>query len=280
MKPSNSILLFSTLTLLAACNQTASPVESIREEIPLSPDHTILLEIESGDVTLVGWEAEALQIEGELLDSERLNYSISASAEQVVVTVKTNRRPLGGFSSPPAVLKVQMPNDITVRVQTFDAAVTVRGLRGDLQVSSVAGDILAEEVYGTVTLASGRGDITVRQSSGQLRILGEHGTLTLQDISGTLGSSTIMGTIRYLGGPVSGDSIHLEVDHGPVEIILLTDPNLEVEIRSTSGDVTCLAPGLNIAGRTCTGTLGAGGASLSVRTVSGSISLRLSPLVP
>lgn len=273
--------LIMVTTVLFACGQPIISAKSIQEGVRLSPSQMIFLEVESGELTLVGGgSADVMRINGQLLDPQRVTFLVSPSNSQVDVTALVQKWPLGGFSSPPVVLTVQIPDGYKVHVKTSDAGVTIRDFRGDIQVSSISGDLLAENVTGTIALVSGRGNIAINNASGRLRILGEHGILTLQNVSGTIGSSTIMGTIRYLGRPMPGDEIHLEVDHGPVEISLPTDPDLDVEIRSTSGDLTCIARGVQTLGRTCMGTLGIGGATLSVRTVSGRISLRLSPLVP
>ncbi len=281
----NRIVFFAPFFILiaavSACGQKNSPPESIWESIPLSSRAEISLEIDSGEVVLTGGgQPGIVQVEGNLLDPQRVGFSVSSTQEKVVISGLEKKRPTLGFSSSPIFLSVKIPNDIRVRVNTFDATVIVRDYQGDLLINSVSGNLLAERVNGTISMVSGRGDVTIRQSSGELRILGEHGILTLQEISGKIGSSTIMGTIRYIGRPTTGDDIHLEVDHGPVEISLAPDTNLEVDLTSNSGDVSCVAQGVQDLGRNCKGTLGLGGATLSVRTVSGRISLRLSPLIP
>ena len=120
----------------------------------------------------------------------------------------------------------------------------------------------------------------MKNANGQLRVLGEHGILNLENVSGTIGSSTIMGTIRYSGRPMVGDKIHSEVDHGPVEISLPFDSNLVVEISSISGELACMVPSLSSTRQNCLGTIGAGGASMTVRTVSGNVTLQVNPSIP
>lgn len=275
------ITLILVATALSTCGQPTIPVKIVQEVVYLSQSQVIILEIESGQVTIIGGRSDGtMQINGQLMDPQRVAFFVKSSNEQVEVTTPVQRRPFSGFSSPPVVLAVEVPDGYSVHVKSFDAAVTVRDFRGDLQISSVSGDLLAENVAGTIALVSGRGDITIKNATGQLRVLGEHGVLNLENVSGIIGSSTIMGTIRYLSRPMPGDTIRIEVDHGPVEIFLPSDSNLDVEIRSTSGELVCMVPGLRSTGPSCLGTVGSGGASMTVRTVSGRVTLQVSPLIP
>ena len=141
-------------------------------------------------------------------------------------------------------------------------------------MDSVAGDVNAQGLAGEAQLRSGRGNVTLTDSAGIFHVLGEHGVLDIENSHGSIDSSTIMGTIQFQGEPGAGDTIHFEVDHGPVEITLGENSDLTMTASSTSGDVACMAPGITRNGRGCAGVLGAGSASFYVRTVSGSITIR------
>jgi len=267
--------------MLSACIQLPTPTKSIQKRVDLSPNQAIFLEIESGQVTLVsGRSIGVMNIDGELLDSEQVAFSIKSSDERIDITAQVKQSPFDVFSTPPVNLTVEVPDGYSVNIKTFDAAVVLSDLNGDINVSTVSGDLLAENLAGTVTLTSSRGDVTVKNFSGQLQVLGEHGILKLENVNGKIGSSTIMGSIHYQGRPMPGDEIHFEVDHGPIEIYLPLNSNLDLEISTTSGELVCIAPGLISTGPTCMGTIGSGGASMTVRSVSGSVTLQLSPSIP
>jgi hypothetical protein len=108
-------------------------------------------------------------------------------------------------------------------------------------------------------------------------VAGNYGLLTLENVSGQVSASTIMGTIRFIGRGGAGDAFHLETDHGPVEIRLAADASLATRVKTTSGVVDCVIPGLVPAGSACEGTLGNGVGTLDVRTVSGSVNLQRIP---
>jgi DUF4097 and DUF4098 domain-containing protein YvlB len=141
----------------------------------------------------------------------------------------------------------------------------------------VSGDIQARNLSGAVVLRSGRGDIQLSGSSGELKVLGEHGVLSIAETHGDVAASTIMGAIRYTGAPGKGDVVHLETDHGPVAIQLEQGSDLVIVIKTTSGVLTCGLPGVEAVVSGCTGTLGNGAGALTVRTVSGEVTLLPGP---
>jgi DUF4097 and DUF4098 domain-containing protein YvlB len=214
---------------------------------------------------------------GQLADPDRTDYQVQTTSEQIQIQLEYHRPLFSGFVDPAVQLEVRVPQEVPVRVETFDAPVILRDLRGEVEVHSTSGDILAENLSGEILLRSARGDVRAVNCSGIVQVLGEHGILALEDVRGEVGASTIMGTIRYTGAPGSGDEVNLETDHGPVQIELGKDSGLDISMTTTSGEIDCSLPGLTFSSRSCSGILGNGAGSLTVRTVSGEVTLRLAP---
>lgn len=277
MKTTQTPVVLACLLVMAACAPNAGQPAPVQEHIVLGDGQAVVIEVDAGSVSIAGASGEALEIGGQLNYPDRVVYEVNRSGPEIRISAKLRGRPLGGFSEPPVVLEVRVPQNVPIRVETFDAPVTLRDYRGDAEVASVSGDVLAENVAGKIALRSGRGNVTVRNGSGDLRVLGEHGVLTIDGVTGEVGSSTIMGTIRFMGRPGSGDTIRLETDHGPVEIQLADGSNLSVQVSSTSGSMSCILPGIAQDVRGCTGRLGNGEGALAVRTVSGDVTIQPVP---
>jgi DUF4097 and DUF4098 domain-containing protein YvlB len=125
------------------------------------------------------------------------------------------------------------------------------------------------------SLRTGRGDASLSGGAGDIRLIGEHGILSIENSTGQLSATTIMGTIRFLGQPDANDEIRLETDHGPVEVALAEESDLDLTVTTTSGSVTCTFPGLNARSSSgCTSPIGRGQGSLWIRTVSGTITIQ------
>jgi len=265
------------LILLAALVSACAPEKYTALEsrvIDVVGSQSILIQVDYGEVKILGSDDSKVTIEGQVLFAEKLEYEVNTTQNQIVIKVFAHRDDL---SSPPLRLFVHVPKQLQVKVETDKASVLVQGYQGDLEVDSTSGNVTVEQMTGVLTLHSNRGNISVRDSSGEIGIVGNYGALTMQNTSGETSASTIMGNILFDGLIQAGDKVRLEADHGSVSVNLSADSALGIQVRSTSGDVTCILPGISSTTRTCDGVMNPGGGSLSIRTVSGAVTLQLIP---
>lgn len=269
-----SLLLLTWVVLIPACHPLPEQYTKLEPRIvDAVSGQSILIQVDYGEVTIMGFDDTNVAVDGQVLFKDELEYSIDTADEQILIKALSNQN----SSNVPLRLVIRVPHQTQVKVETKNASVIAHDLQGDLVVDSIAGDITIERMTGRATLHSNRGKITVRKSSGIFSVVGNYGLLTLQDVSGEIAASTIMGDIAIGGLIQMGDSVRLETDHGAVFVNLKKDSTLSIQVRSTSGDVTCMLPGLTSTTRTCDGDLNAVGGSLSIRTVSGAVVLQLIP---
>jgi hypothetical protein len=91
-------------------------------------------------------------------------------------------------------------------------------------------------------------------------------------------ASTVNGSIRGAIGSASwSDRVQLETVNGSITLALPADTNTDVHASTTNGDITTDLP-MTVTGRVSrrqlNGTIGAGGRSLALETVNGSVTLR------
>jgi DUF4097 and DUF4098 domain-containing protein YvlB len=267
------LMLILLAMLVSACAPDKfTDIES--RIIDVADSQSILVQVDYGEVTILGSDDSKVTIEGQVLFAEKLEYQVNTIQDQIVIKVFAHR---DDFSSPALRLFVHVPKQLMVKVETDKASVLVQGYQGNLRVDSTSGNVTVEQMTGALTLHSNRGNISVRDSSGDLSIVGNYGALTMQNTSGETSASTIMGNILFEGLIQVEDKVRLEADHGSVSVNMSADSALGIQVRSTSGDVTCSLPGISSTTRTCDGAMNSGGGSLSIRTVSGAVTLRLTP---
>jgi len=267
------------LVLLAcfasACVSTPGQYTNLESRVVDVTDvHSILIQVDHGEVTLLASDDSHISIDGQILFVDELEYQVDATEKQISVKIFSHR---DNLSRVPLKTVIRLPKNKHVKVETDNASVLIQGYQGDVEIASTSGDIKLEQTTGKLTLRSNRGNITVQDSSGVVSVVGNYGLLTLQSMSGEIGASTIMGNIVFSGLIQQGDAVRLETDHGAVSVNLSAESDLTLKTRSTSGDVTCLLPGVTSSTRTCDGEMRSGGGSLSIRTVSGAATLQLIP---
>lgn len=278
MKITELLILAIMSAGLSACGSIAGqPTDIQLASFDLASGQSVIIEVNTGRINIIGVSGDMLKVDGQLAFPGKTDYAVTESSNGVLITANYTGPPLPDSAGPATTVNVRAPQDTPVRVKAFDAAVTINEFRGIVEISSVAGDITANNIDGTASLRTARGDAALTGGSGDFQLIGEHGILFIEGVSGKVSASTIMGTIRFLGVPGSTDEIHLETDHGPVEIQLREDSDLSLTVTSTSGNVACTLPDLDRSVRGCTGTMGSGTGSLWVRTVSGAITIRRLP---
>lgn len=156
-----------------------------------------------------------------------------------------------------------------------------RGYAKGLAVKTVSADLqVADHAYTSLDLSTTSGDATVgavsapsvslRTTSGDLRAT----RLTAQLVE----ISSVSGNTR-LGFEAIPGRIEVRSTSGDVAITLPGNAQFELDARSTSGRVTCVFPIAIKENRSgggshvLSGTVGAGGSVVAVRTVSGDISI-------
>jgi hypothetical protein len=273
-----TLILLALSAWLGGCAQPGwTPQRIAAESFPVEAGGSVLLQVNTGEVVIRPAAASEIGISGRLAAPDRTLYNLSTSLDQVHLQVEYRRQFLTRSPDPAISLAIEIPDGISLRVETFDANVTLLDLQGNIAVDSVSGDILAENVGGVVSLRSGRGNIQALRTSGEVRVLGEHGLLTLEDPKGDLGASTIMGTIQYAGEPGPGDVVRLETDHGPVRLEISRSASFSLNAVTNSGNMACMLSGLASSSRSCRGAIGDRQGQITVRTVSGDITVQALP---
>jgi DUF4097 and DUF4098 domain-containing protein YvlB len=275
MKQWTSLLLTLLAGMIYACAPTPEKYTELENRVVDAVGaQSVLIQVDHGELTIMQTQDSRIKIYGKALFPDHVEYAADATKEQIRIKVNTHR---DSSSKVLLHLTIQIPEQMQVKVETENASVLAQDYQGDLEVSSTAGEIRAERIRGSLTLRSNRGNITVQESSGDINVVGNYGALTIQNVSGETAVSTIMGNVTFDGLIEAGDTVHLETDHGAVSVHLNADSALTLGVRSTSGDVTCMLPDMVFSTRSCDGVMHSGEGSLSIRTVSGAVTLQLTP---
>ncbi len=267
-------LLIISVICLSSCMTEHRLIQLTPHALQIAQGQVLLIRLNEGEVQVGGSEDEQIQVNSQAFLPEKVIYEVVETKDQIQITVHYDGRK---SSEIPILLQLSVPNHVKVKIETEYASIVVQDYEGDLEAVSVAGDISIQNVNGSIAARSNRGDVTVKRSVGKISVVGNYGLLSFEDVSGNTGVSTIMGTVIFSGPIKADDIVHLETDHGPVRVNFSSDSAFSVQVRSTSGDVTCVLPGINSSLRACDGVFGSIGGTLNVRTVSGAVNLQVTP---
>ncbi|MEO8357266.1 MAG: DUF4097 family beta strand repeat-containing protein [Chloroflexota bacterium] len=267
--------VISLAFFISSCSATPQNYVALETRaIEVMHAQLVSIQVDYGEVKILQSDDSQLHVEGQVLFPDELDYQIHTAEKQISVDMFTHH---AHSSKAPALVIVRVPQGSQIKLESDTASIIAQEYQGNLEVDSISGDVTLQGIVGKMILHSNRGNITVQNSLGVLSIVGNYGALTTHDVHGETAMSTIMGNIIFAGSIAEDDTVRLEADHGSVSVNLSADSALALQVNSTSGDVTCMLPDVTASTRTCDGVMHSGGGSLSVRTVSGAVTLQLIP---
>lgn len=177
-----------------------------------------------------------------------------------------------------ASVTLTVPGGCRIRAGVISASATLSGFEHRTDVKSVSGEILLDGVGGEVSAETVSGAVESRSLTGDLSFTSVAGELTVAE--GTprrLRANTVSGRITADLRLTPTGHVTLNSVSGPVVVRLPADVDTDVVLRSSAGGIETAFDGLTHngrpGGRSVSGRLGGGMASLAVTTVSGDVTL-------
>ncbi len=285
------------MALAAGTPDPAQPADGrgriVEKKHAAAPDASVSIENFSGSVKVTGWTKPEVAVKARLGEGAEL--SLDGTEKAITVEVEVQGNPMGVSSD----LEVLVPAGSRVSVEGFQATITVAGVTGTVSAETVNGSITQDGAAKEVQLQSVNGPVQATGPSGRLRLEAVNGPLTVRDAAGDLEASTVNGPLTVAGGPferaklesVAGGvrfeatltpkaALHAESVSGSVDLFFPAGFGGDFTISTFNGAITNeLGPAAEKKGAWTPGselrfTSGAGGAQVSVETLSGAIGIR------
>lgn len=249
-----------------------------------------------GDVKVIGWDRDSVEMTGVVPTSARVgssaNAPVGAQGMKMFVEVQDENAARDGR------LVLRVPRGARVWIKTGSADVDITGVTGGIDINVVGGSIAVHGNPRECRAESMDGSVTINGAPLWLRAKTATGDITLrggQDV----GASTISGTIRSSGGEVErakleattgtisfasllarNGSVELETHSGPIDVQQAYRANVEIDAATITGAIdnlwTKARPIMGREGRgmTLTTTSGVGGGRIVIRSFKGTVQLR------
>jgi DUF4097 and DUF4098 domain-containing protein YvlB len=175
-------------------------------------------------------------------------------------------------------LSISVPPDALVELTVVSGPVVVSNFHERVTVKGVSGEITLAGVYGPTSVSTDSGAVTVEKDTDDLKVKAVSGSITvLAGAGGDIDLNTVAGAITVdLDDPMPG-KVRAACVSGGLTVRLPHDPDVEVNITSTSGRATTAFPEITKSRQPgssrLSGVIGSGASHLKGHTVSGSITL-------
>jgi len=286
-----SLSVAAALGLTAPCAQAQQKVEARRSA---AADALVEIDNPAGSITVTGWDRNEVVVTGDL-GAGASGLEFTGSGSRLRVGVDTERNPHGVISS----LEIHVPRRSRLQIESFAGSIVVAESSGTISAETVNGsitiggqakEISAESVNGSVQISGASTHTRAETVNGSVVVRGASGELDASTVNGRLEVSggsfdrahleTVSGSLSFDGGLSSGATLEAETVSGSVTLVLPAGVAADFSVSTFSGGIdNALGPPAARVGEHTTEkelefSTGGGGASVSVTTLSGGITLK------
>ena len=301
-RPKYDIAMLAILTIVICLPSLgfAWTEERIVETYLLENEGKVYLENISGDIRVSNWDRNEIQItatkrgrrERDLDDATVHIRQINGNIR--IITRHDREFSLFRSGSVSVHYEIMVPAKASVRVKSISGNVEVIKIGGPLNVETVSGKIRVRAAENNVRCKSTSGDIDLEYIKGDAELNSISGEISIQKIEGSVEAGTVSGDIEVeafsyaeeiemsstsgdieLQGELSPGGIYrLDSFSGNTKIAIPSGSDFEFSAKTFSGSIECDFE-LKMSGKfnpkEVRGTVGKGGASLTVSSFSGKI---------
>lgn len=286
------VFVIAALGLLSSLSSLGAQTK-VDRRFALNADGSVRITNLVGSVRVSGWDRDSLVVRGTIAKGDEFFIGGGHTAAKAFVQAANERNP------GPSFLEVFVPRRAKVWVKTATADISVSDVQGQLDLYVVGGTIRvvgnpselnAEAIDGDVLVSGSPGWLRAKSASGDVVLKGTSRDMTLSSVSGSVTVSggrferakleTVTGPIRFTGDLERGGVLDIDTHSGAVELVLPAKFSADLEMVTISGAIKNMLsskqPVLGRYGRgsELNGSVGNGGARVSVRSFKGLITLR------
>jgi len=302
-----TIGILALIALVAAAWAAEKYVEPFSKTESLAKDGRVTIRNLSGTLDVRGWDQDQVKIEAEKISNASSLEKAKANAALVTIEVVKEGSNLKVETKYPEGRNRDLNVSVNYKIWVPErAAVKLRNVSGTVNVEAIGGPFEAEVTSGSATVAKMAGPVDFRTVSGRItvrdvandidlktvsgnieasQIKGSVGAETtsgrieLRDVSGakTVRAKVLSGNIVYEGQLAPGARITLEALSGGLELTLPANAAFELNAETFSGHVDSEFPitmSGKISPKELRGVVNNGGATLRLKTFSGSIHIK------
>ena len=265
----------------------------------------------SGQIEIMTWREAQVKIEAIKIskasslakakeNAAQVTIEVTKDADLVRVETKYPKRS-GGFWGGDSInvsvdYKVWVPDQAAVEIGSVSGDVMVAPIGGQAKIGCVSGNVDlkgaagadVDLVSGELTLENIAGDAYLKTVSGDIQATGVKGSVEAEAVSGdidlrdvseaqTVNAKNVSGNITYTGKIKAGGRYELKAHSGDVRMTIPADSAFDFEADTFSGDIDSdfeIQVVGKISPREIHGTVGKGGATVKLKSFSGSIDLK------
>ena len=227
----------------------------------ISAGKNLLLDTESGDITITPWEKNEVEVKilGNERARERMKFSFDADDNKIKVSGKRDGSGWSWFSNMELKYEIQVPANFNIDISTAGGDIKAGGVSGTILLNTSGGDIWTDRCTGSIELKTSGGDINIYTSNSPVIARTSGGDIELE----------------YSG---ANKGIELKTSGGDITVKVSSDIRASIELSTSGGHVSNSGIKINNATKMSRtkifGEINGGGEKLIARTSGGDVELK------
>ena len=270
------VMLLAGCTLVMAGCVTSPASETRDSSFPAAGSLSLTVDSFNGKIEISKSTGNVVAVHAVLRDATRINYSAVQNGNRIIVTAAGINEWLPFFGWHGADIQVSIPSASTIDLKTSNGQILVDGMESNGTLQSSNGGVTLQNVNGKFTADTTNGRIQVSNFNGSGNFKTSNGGVGLENVAGDFIVSTTNGGIAFNGQLADGGQNRLTTSNGGVSVTLNGTPGVNLEAYTSNGKINCLLPILSQQSTSThlSGTIGAGGADLYVKTSNGNVTVK------
>lgn len=224
----------------------AKESEDFSYQYPLKPGGTIEVISRNGNVEVLGWEKDYVEITGSKyarsradLDDIKVEITNTDTSLRINTLFQTGHR---GGKGARYILRAPMSANL-VGVDTSNASIRAEDLEKIGKLDTSNGSITINRCKGPLVADTSNGAIRVAQTPGDLTLDTSNGRIEADDVTGSITADTSNGSIRASVVDASqGSSLKFETSNSSIEVSVKKFNNNPMLLDSSNGSITLRLP--------------------------------------
>lgn len=274
--PSSTARLTAIIAATFVTSVTFAAQRTYDKRLDAPPNGQLTFRADVGSVAVVGHDAPEVVVHADLEGSESFlsDFHISTERTPSGVTIFARRTHDYRFNTGPTHVRftIEVPRNYPVDLDTSGGGLDVRNLNAAVRAATSGGGALVQSVAGTINVHTSGGRIDVADCTGDLDLDTSGGSIDIRNDDGKVKAHTSGGGIR--AQLLANRGISLSTSGGTIIVLLPQDTRASVDAETTAGRVTSDFPLTTTETEDrnhVRGTIGGGGAPISLHTSAGNI---------
>ena len=206
--------------------------EKINQSLALEAESNIKINYQRGDITVIGWEQNKLQINGEL-DDKAKKLEVNKEGKNILITILLLEKDSYIAPGKSSKLTIRVPKELLVQITALTGSINVSNISGGVKLNLDSGKVIAKNISNSFKISSVGANITLDDVDAKVGIDNVSGNISIKGQSSKLFVKSVYSNIE-----VSLKSIqfcHISNVSGNVNLYGPLAKNGEISINNTSG---------------------------------------------